>query len=176
MKKLALLLGIVLSLLLGHGLVGTQPSYAIDCEVERFNDFMDANAQYTSTFRSWYFDEPLSCQQECTATCDQISDPNARQTCMNNLSNCISNCDASRYNSYTSAQDNLMAVASRPCSYNPDQCGEARWRRDLCNAAYNAHWGNPVYDGNGNIDGNWMFYVFQEYMACRAASGIDNCE
>ena len=168
--KRLLLLGIVFSLLLAPGLAGIQPSYAhrmIDCEVQRFSDFMDADAQYTTTFRLWYFEDPTSCQQQC-GSCDPITDPGCAE--------CINSCNDSRYNSFTSAQDNLMAVAFRSCDYNPNVCGEAHYRGLLCNAAYNAHWGNPVYDENGNIDGNWMYFIFQEYMACRAASGIDNCE
>jgi hypothetical protein len=140
-----------------------------DCELQRFNDFLGANDQYTSTFRSWYFDDPVSCQQECTTACAGSSNPSC-------IADCVVSCDISRFNSFTTAQNNLMEVAFRGCSYNPNVCGEAHWRADLCNAANAAHWENPVFDENGNIDGNWMFFVFQEHMACRAASGIDNCE
>jgi|GEM_PF-2837979 len=173
-KTPLVILGIVLTLLLGQSLVGMQPGYAhmSDCELDRFNAFMNANDQYTNTFRSWYFSDPTSCQQECTPQCNGLSS-SAWTTCMNN---CTSSCDSSRYNSFTGAQDTLMAAANQTCSYNPDFCAQARALRDQCVATYNSHMENPVLDGNGDVDVIWADTVMTEYMACRTASGIDSCE
>lgn len=174
--KLALFLGIVFSLLLGPSLVGIQPSYAhrsIDCETERFNAFMGANDQYTSTFRSWYFGLPVSCQQQCAPTCNPISDPYLKGLC---FSNCITSCDNSRYSSFTTAQNALVSAASEPCPHDPDYCAQAFTAHQQCIATYFLHWENPVYDENGNIDGTWLSFVADEVMACRTASGIDNCQ
>lgn len=177
--KLTLRLTFVLCLLISCGLIWTQPNSAgnfYDCEIDRFNDFMDANSLYTTTFRSWYRNDPISCQTQCTNQCNQISDPIERQQCMNNIGSCMSACDSGRYNDFTSAQDNLISVGNRTCSYNPDQCAEARYRRDQCNLNRMAQWENPMYDENGNYDNTWLSHVFEEYNTCFAASGINQCE
>ena len=132
MKKTtrALLLGIVFSLLLGHGLVGIQPSYAHfrpDCEWDRFNAFMNANDQYTGTFYSWYFGQPVSCQQQCGG-CNPINNPSC--------ADCINSCDNSRYNSFRDAQDGLITAASQTCPQNLDACAEAHYRKDQCDTAF----------------------------------------
>ena len=172
-KTSVLIFAMVLSVLLGHSLAGMPPSYAYyDCEMDRFNDFMNANDQYTNTFRSWYFGQPVSCYDQCTPQCNGLTG-SAWTDCMNT---CISNCDSSRYNSFTSAQDALIAAANQTCSYNPDFCAQARSLRDQCVATYNAHMENPVLDENGEIDGVWWDTVVTEYMSCRTASGIDSCE
>lgn len=158
--KLALILGVVFILLLGPGSMGTQPSYAIDCELQRFYDFLDANDQYSTTFYSWYFDEPVSCYQECYGAA--------------NPPVCEIECRNLRYNSFTSAQDSLVQVAGRDCSYNPNMTGEVQAQYNQCLSTFNAHWASPVYDENSNIDGTWFSFINQEYMACRLASGIDD--
>ncbi len=177
-KTALVILGIVLSVLLGQSLAGTQPSYAymFDCEMDRFNAFMNANDQYTTTFRSWYFSDPISCQTQCTNQCNQLATQAERDQCMANLSTCVNNCDTSRFNSFTTAEDNLMMAASMTCSYNPDFCGQARALRDQCNATFSGQMENPVLDENEEIDGVWLGTVTTEFWACRTASGIDSCE
>lgn len=173
-KTSLVILGMVLSVLLGASLLGIQPGYAYmtDCEMDRFNAFMNANDQYTTTFRSWYFGDPVSCTAQCSPQCQGLSG-SAWSTCM---SDCISSCDSSRYNSFTGAQDALISAAGMTCSYNPDFCAQARALRDQCNLTYSSHMENPVLDENGDIDGTWWNTAWTEYMACRTASGIDSCE
>lgn len=174
-KTSLVILGMILSVLLGTSLVGTQPSFAhmsFECEIDRFNAFMNANDQYTTTFHSWYLGQPVSCEQQCTTQCNGLSG-SAWTTCMNN---CNNSCNSSRYTSFTGAQDALIAAGNQTCPYNPDFCDAARAMRDQCNLTYSSHMENPVLDGNGNIDDIWLDAVLTEYMSCRTASGIDSCE
>jgi hypothetical protein len=173
-KTSLVILGMVLSVLIGASLVSMQPAYAYmsDCEMDRFNAFMNANDQYTSTFRSWYFGEPESCTTQCSPQCQGLTG-SAWTTCMND---CISSCDSSRYNSFTSAQDSMIAAANQTCSYNPDFCAQARALRDQCVMNFNSQMENPVLDENGEVDVIWGDAVITEYMSCRTASGVDSCE
>ncbi|MEW6734465.1 MAG: hypothetical protein AB1489_24275, partial [Acidobacteriota bacterium] len=168
---------VVFSLLLGLGLIWVQPDYAqivgADCEEQRFNTFLQADSQYTNTFRSWYFGEPVSCLQECQQQCNSIIDLTERNTC---IGECLKRCNNSRYSAFINAQDALMQAASQSCPYNPDACDAARARRDQCIATMDAHWQAPVYDENGNIDSTWWSFVIEEYFACWSASGVSNCE
>jgi len=176
MKKImvTLVIGVVLSVLLVNSFVGTRPAHAsFDCESERFNEVLAADATYTSAFQLWYRNNPTTCAQQCAAQCSGISNPTQRQQCEDD---CNASCPTDRYNAYTAAGDALAAAGSAPCAYNPDQCADARDKRDQCLATRNAQWENPMYDENNNIDTNWQFYVSSEYMACYAASGMDNCE
>jgi hypothetical protein len=173
-----LLLGLVFSFLLGISLMGIQPTYArleptrapasVDCETARFNAVMNADTQYTNTFRSWRYGVPVSCMAECTATCGS-SNP----SCM---SGCLTSCDDTRFDAFTTAQGVLGAAGNQPCAYNPDQCDDARARRDACQATLNGQWETPDYDANGNIDITWRMYVSAQYMSCYAGTGMDSCE
>ena len=176
-KTSLVIFGMVLTVLLGLSLLGPQRGRASwDCEIDRFNAFMSANDTYTTTFRSWYFGDPTSCYTQCVNQCNQLPAGPQRDDCMANLSTCISNCDASRYTSFSSAQDALVAAANTPCTYNPDFCDNARYLRDQCVWNYNLQMENPVLDENQEIDGTWWNTVITEYFSCRAASGIDQCE
>ncbi|HWN10235.1 MAG TPA: hypothetical protein VNO50_13375 [Pyrinomonadaceae bacterium] len=172
MKKITgvLLLGMLLSVLLAPSMVGIQPSYArmdVDCEITRFNATMDASSSYTTAFRSWRYGVPITCLQQCTTSCG------GNPTC---ISGCTPACQNTRYTEYTDAGSALASAGNEPCAYNPDQCAEARARRDQCQATLAGQWENPDYDENNNIDMTWQFYVSGEYMACYAASGMDSCE
>jgi hypothetical protein len=158
--KPALILGVVFILLLGPGSMETQVTYAIDCELQRFSDFLDANDQYSTTFYSWYFDEPVRCQDECLWAAFPLI--------------CEEECRNSRYNSFVGAQEALIQVAGRSCTYDPNRFGEVQAQYNQCLSTLNGHWASPVYDENGNIDGTWFSFINQEFMACRLASGIDN--
>ena len=178
MKKITrvLLAVTVLGVLLGHSIVGIQPGYArmdVDCEITRFNQVMEASSLYTTTFRSWRYGQPVSCLAQCTTSCNWISDPTERQQC---IAECVIDCQSTRYTAYTGAQGALATAGSQPCAYNPDQCAEARARRDQCQATLAGQWETPDYDANGNVDMTWSFHVSGEYMACYAASGMDSCE
>ena len=176
-KTSIVILGMVLTILLGLSLGGPQRGQAyFDCEMDRFNDFMNANDTYTTTFRSWYFGDPISCMTECSNQCNQLPAGPQRDQCMASISTCLSNCDSSRYDSFTSAQDALIMAANQPCTYEPDFCAEARYLRDLCVLTYNSQMENPVLDENQQIDGTWWGVVSTEYWSCRTASGIDQCE
>ncbi len=181
MKKtpISLLLGIGFSLLVGLSLMGIEPSYAriestraltsVDCEIDRFNAVMNADVQYTGAFRSWRYGDPVSCYTQCTGTCSGSPNP----FCM---SDCMDACDDTRFDAFTSAGDALATAGNQPCAYNPDQCDDARARRDQCQATRNAHWENPDYDANNNVDITWSMYVAAEYMSCYAGTGMDSCE
>ena len=171
-KSLALRLGIVFGCFLGQGVAWNQPAYG-DCESDRSDAFSDADSQYTSTFWSWYFGEPVSCQQECEGVCSYLIEFTELQHC---IAICTNSCTDSRYAAYVSAQDALMEVASRTCPFYLDECAAARARRDGCVANFNAYMANPVYDENSNIDSNWAGFVLGAYGACLKASGVSNCE
>jgi hypothetical protein len=168
-------LGMLLSVLLGVSLVGVKPGNAqtgFDCELDRFNAFMNADNQYTTTFQSWYFNQPVSCATECVTQCPGLSG-SPLQTC---LGNCIASCENSRFTAFMGAQDALIAAATRTCEYNPDFCHTARYTFDQCQFTFNSQMENPVLAENGDIDGIWADAVYTEYMACRTASGIDYCQ
>jgi len=174
MKKIAtvLVLGVVLSVLLVNSFVGTRPAYArvsFDCESERFDAVLAADANYTSAFRLWYRNDPSTCQQQCTTQCNGSPNP----TCVDD---CLASCPAERYDAYVDAQDALSAAGSAPCAYNPDQCADARDKVAQCQAMRAGQWENPMYDANGNIDNEWRMHVTMEYMTCYGASGMNNCE
>lgn len=175
MKKIAtfLVIGVVFSVLLGHSFVGTRTSYArvsFDCESDRFEAVMTADMGYTSAFRLWYRNDPTTCAQQCAAQCSGSPTPTA---C---ISACMASCPTERYDAYTDAQDALSAAGSTPCAYNPDQCADARARRDACQAMLAGQWENPMYDENNNIDMTWQMHVSGEYMTCYGASGMNSCE
>ena len=174
-KTSLVILGMVLSILLGQSLVGMQSGYAhmsFECEISRFNAYMNANDQYTTTFRSWYFGQPMSCQDQCIPQCNGLSG-SAWTTCMNN---CINSCNSSRYSSFMGAQDALIAAGNQMCPYNIDFCDTARTLRNQCQNGFNTQMAEPVLDANGDIDSVWWDSVFTRYESCRAASGIDFCE
>lgn len=155
--------------------VGVRESHAdwSDCEIQRFNDFMAADALYTTTFDSWHRGLPTTCAQDCNQQCANISNPAQKAQCM---SNCTSSCNNSRLNAYIGAQDNLSGVASRSCPYSLDYCAAARARRDQCNLMYYSHVQNPMYNPDGSIDEVWDAHVMQEVEYCHLASGIGLCE
>jgi hypothetical protein len=175
-KTLLVTLGMLLTVLLGVSLVGTQPGYTQinnDCETARYNAFMNATDQYTNTLYSWWLGQPLSCADECNPQCAVFAlNVPAYSTCM---SSCIAGCDSSRYNSFLGAQDALIAAANRTCQYNPDFCRTAQATFDQCQFNYESQMANPVLVENGDIDGIWEDAIYTEYMACRTASGIDQC-
>jgi hypothetical protein len=169
-RKLLVISGMLLGvLLLAQTPAGIQSGYAfVDCESDRWNAFLNANDTYTSTFRSWYFGEPVSCIQVCQNQCGP-SNPTCMQACLNT-------CDTERYNAFTSAQDALLAAVNQSCPVNPDFCDQARYNRDQCVWDYNLAWQYPELDGNGNVDETWANTVSTTYSACWAASGINSCE
>lgn len=175
-KTSRVILGMLLSILLGASLVGMQPGQAYsDCELDRFNAFMNANDQYTTTFHSWYFGQPVSCSIQCQNECNQLPEPQ-RTSCQANLSSCVTSCDSARFNTFTSAEDALISAANQYCSYNLDFCSQARGIRDQCVATYFGHMENPVLDGNGDIDLVWADMIITQYSSCIAASGVNYCE
>lgn len=175
-KTQLVLIGVVLSLLLGGALAETQPGHAapaiLSCEIDLWEDFLEADSTYTSTFLSWYRGQPVSCDSQCNTQCISLTG-SAWTTCMNN---CLASCNATRFAAFQDAQENLIDVASRACPMTLDQCDAARDRKAACNNAYNNHLANPVRDGNGNYDMTWLSMVFEEYSSCTSASGIEMCE
>jgi hypothetical protein len=175
-KTQLVLIGLVFTILLGGNLAGTQSGQAahavVDCESDLWNAFIAANSTYTSTFRSWYRGDPISCNQQCTPQCNGLSGA-ALTTCMNN---CITSCDSTRFAAFQGAQQGLIDVASQTCPVSQDQCAAARARRDACNATYQAHLADPMLDENGNYDLTWLGMVFEEHSSCMAASLIEACE
>ena len=172
-KTTLVILGMVLSVLMAQLLAGTQPSYAyFDCETNRWNAFLNANDTYTTTLRSWYWGQPVSCFTECQPQCAQLSG-SAWSTCMQN---CVNNCNDTRYGAFVGAQNSLLAAVNMTCPFNPDVCDQARYNRDQCVATYNLEWQYPGLDGNGNVDEVWADAVSTEFSACMAASGIMGCE
>lgn len=169
-RKLLLLSGMFLSLLfLSQTPAGIQPSYAFfDCESQRWEAFLNANSTYTTTFRSWYFGEPLSCIQVCQGQCGQNN-----PTCM---AECLNTCDTTRYTAFTDAQDALTAAVSQSCTFNPDFCDQARYNRDQCVWDYNLAWQYPELDANNEVDATWADTVSTTFSSCWAASGINGCE
>lgn len=171
---------VVLSLagvsLLGIASLFSNPCFASDCETDRFYDWLNADSNYTSTFRSWYYGDPVSCDQQCTQQCNAIQDPQQRQQCFANIGACISGCNSTRYTAFLGSQDTLMEVASRSCPFNIDFCAQARGYRDQCVMTYNAQMTYPEFDEKGNIDQEWLAFVMNEYSACLMASGVQQCE
>lgn len=185
MKKVALRFVVLSVLVAGFGFYWTQTSWCTDCETQRWNAFIAANDNYTTTFNSWYRDQPISCLSSCQASCQQtcgaIADPQQRQDCFTacnaNLPNCTSNCRQTRNNDFIAARDALGSAGSEPCPVNPDYCDAARIAIQQCNAQYAAHFENPMIDPTtGGYDSEWYNMVIFESFTCRSASGIDNCQ
>ena len=166
----------VVSLLLAQSWAQTPITYAFDCEEDLYNAFLNANATYTTTFRSWYLGDPETCLTQCQNQCNQITDQTLKNQCIANLQTCVNNCNDTRYTAFTDAQDDLILATSQTCSYNPDFCDTARARRDDCVWTYNLEWQNPMLDGNGNVDENWSNMVSTQFSACWSASGVSQCE
>lgn len=174
-KTSLLIAGMVLMVLMGQSLV-VQRSYAgFDCEIDRFNDFMEANSTYTTALHSWYFENPISCYTECENQCAQMPPGPARDQCVASIPSCEATCDSNRFDAFTSAGNAMVAAGNQPCTYNPDYCDNARYLNDQCIATYQAQMANPVLDENNEIDGVWWSAVVEERFACVAASGIDAC-
>lgn len=173
-----LILGMALTVLVGLSLAGPQRGQARMqfCEIERFYAFLAASDTYTSTFRSWYLGDPTSCTTQCTNQCNQLPTQQEQAQCLSNLSACVSSCDSSRYQTFSNAQDAMITAGNQPCQFDPDFCEEARNQNAHCGNTYAAHMANPVLDENQEFDGTWWSTVFTEYMTCRTASGIDQCE
>jgi hypothetical protein len=175
-KTSRLILGMLLTLL-GLSLAGPQRGQASMqfCEIERFYSFLAASDTYTSTFRSWYLGDPTTCTTECTNQCNAMQEPQKSQ-CLANLNTCITNCGNTRFSAHTSAEDAMITAANAPCQFDPDFCEEARNQNTECGLIYAGHMANPVLDENEEIDDTWWSTVWTEYMTCRTASGIDQCE
>lgn len=179
MKRNTLLLmaGMALMVVLSQSSILMPPARAsFDCEIDRFNDFMNASSSYTTALQSWYFENPISCYTECENQCAQLPPGTQRDQCMANISTCVANCDSSRFSTFTSAGDAMVNAANQTCTYNPDYCAEARYLRDQCAATYQLYMQNPVLDENEEIDGVWWAAIVEEHWACMAASGINACE
>jgi hypothetical protein len=169
----------VLSVLLVQLMAGTQSSYAyFDCESQRWESFLNANDTYTTTLRSWYWQQPESCQTECASQCAYlISFPDLYRGCLDIArESCEPNCMNTRYDSFVDAQDALLSAVNMSCPFNPDVCDQARYNRDQCVATANLEWQNPGLDENGNVDLIWSDAISTEFSACMAASGIMACE
>lgn len=172
-KTSLVILGMVLCVLLVQGLMQSGHAYvSLDCETNRWDAFMNANNQYSSTFYSWYLGQPVSCNTECQSQCNGLSGA-AWTTCM---SDCIATCNNTRYNAFDSAQDALISAANQSCPFNLDECAAARARRDGCVSTVNGQLENPILDGSGNPDQEWLNMIATEYGSCLAASGVSGCE
>lgn len=173
-KLLFLRVTFALFLLIGCGAFMTQSNSAgaRTCESERWTAFLNANTSYTSAFRLWYYSDPTSCYQLCNTQCQNDTNPNCE-------SECQTNCQNERLRSFRDAQDALVRAANRFCPPELDFCGEARARETLCRNTQITHLQDPVHDPNSStkeVDSEWLSDVTDEYVNCRAASGVDNCE
>lgn len=172
-KKQLVLIALFLSALLGASLATTQPARAdLSCELQLWEDFLNANSTYTTRFQSWYFGRPVSCQTECTPQCEHLSG-SEKTECLNT---CINSCNSTRFTAFQGSQDNLLDVARRRCPMTLDMCAAARERRDICNSTYLFRLANPELDANGNYDLTWLSHVFEEQTSCIESSGIWACE
>ncbi len=179
--KLCLRVTLALFLLAGCGVFITQSSSAYmgdDCITQRFNAFLNANSLYSRAFNQVHHGSPVNCNP-------QQNYPHCSNVCSSNPSDpacvsCRNACDAGTNESiFGFAQGYLGGIASQFCTFEPDYCGNARSQHDMCVAIRNNRWENPVYDPSqkGNVpDNEWFSDVTEEYMMCREASGVDNCE
>ena len=173
-KTRLVLIGLVLSILIGGGLVGTPPSRAdLACELQLANDFWAADSQYTTTFRSWYLGKPTTCDAQCSPQCSSLTG-SAHTTCMNN---CINSCNSTRFSAFQGAQTNLMTVAGRDCPLDsPNFCDGAQAAAANCTSTRNSRMANPVRNPDGSLDITWASMVMESYSACMEVSGIDQCQ
>jgi hypothetical protein len=143
-KTTLVMMGMVLSVLVVQLLVETRPSYAyFDCKSDRWEAFMNANDTYTTSLRSWYWQEPVSCLQQCSDQCQSLSG-SVHTACMDS---CLNNYNDERFNTFNDAQDALISAVNQSCPFNPDFCDQARYNRDQCVATYNLEWHIRVSTG-----------------------------
>lgn len=187
-KMLIFRTAFALFLLIGGGLFIAQTSSAArrDCLQDRWNAFLNANSLFSRAFNYRHHGQPINCNPQqnyphCSNVCS--ANPSSPQ-CVS----CRNACDIDNQNQdpnqvgvapFGFAQDYLITTANQICNFEPEYCDNARYQESICRNNRNARWENPVYietKQGPQIDDEWFSDVTEEYMACRAASGVDNCE
>lgn len=128
------------------------PAGATSCD-DAFTAYLNADNTYFSAFNLYNYNDPTSCATDCTGSPDP---------------NCVSNCETTRYTSLGNAQLGLQSLALDTCTpTSPDECAQARGRRDDCVAQY---------DPFSIEDPVELERIFTQYEACLEASKVASCE
>lgn len=125
---------------------------------DRMYEFHNAMATYDIALRSYYYGSPTTCQEDCQG----ITDPTARQQC-------IDDCRTTRRTTLAQADLDLFAAAGATCTpLTIEECSQAQSMADQCLAQYYY----PDYFSNPEE----FDYIYTQYSACREASKIDSCQ
>ena len=130
---------------------------AIPCSEARQNYENADNAYYTARL-SYFNGSPTTCAEDCSS----ITDPTAKQQCINN-------CQTTRATAYYDAQLDLFGAAEGTCA--PEglyyTCAEANQAAYTCEV---------LYDPSRVTDPDEQAAVYAQYQACREASKVDTCQ
>jgi hypothetical protein len=128
---------------------------------ELFTDFSNASWGYSDAYQLTQ-GNPTTCSADCLASTVPFL-PSAYFAC-------VQNCEASRQNGYAAAESALFSASSAlagTCAMEqPEFCPGAYDRAAQCSAQWD-YWGIE--------DQEYHDYVYNQYMACMAASGIYTC-
>lgn len=149
-------------LTIGLGFVASKEATPVSAKTcwEAINDFSDAMNTYDSAFRSYYLDDPTSCDSECSVY------PVGSQL----RQNCVNNCQITRHTALGDANIGLLQGSAdiNTCTNpEPNYCANAQAAANACQSRYNY---------NQYSDPEQHFEIFNAYMVCRDASGIDSCQ
>jgi hypothetical protein len=129
---------------------------------EIMNEYYTADDAYTNARNSRYFGIPNTCVQACATTPNTPSNPNAN-------ANCITDCTITRDTNLASAELDLW-LKTGPTTCRQEEinfCQNAAQMLIACNLYFDA----IAYNEDPDVQNS----LWEQYSACRVASGIDMC-
>jgi len=151
--------GLVLVVLVGALAIGGWSKgtsvNAIDCDTA-YQNYLNADNTYDIARVSYFYNDPTSCDQDCSA---YPPGPAHDQ--------CVNECRINRHTALGNAQIALLSTALDTCVPQMDQCSNARAMAASCAAQY---------DWTQYSDPDEAAAVAVQYQACREASKVDYCQ
>lgn len=127
---------------------------ASSCD-DAFNAYLNGENSYYTSFNLYHYNDPTTCDEDC----DHLTG--------NEYTECVSNCEITRYTSLGNAQIGLFSLALDTCTpISLDGCAQARARRDDCIAQFYPFGSDPVEADRRST----------QYAACLEASKVSSCE
>jgi hypothetical protein len=145
-------------LVVAFAAVGLDSSNCVNATTcyEAWANYYNADNAYYTARLSYINGSPTTCAEDCSS----VTDPTARQQC-------IDNCQTTRATAYYSAQLDLFSKAEGTCTpETTNDCAEARYKANQCYINY---------DSTG-YDGEEAAAIDAQYFACITASKVDSCQ
>lgn len=155
LRKVLVLAFLVVGLIVVESNTTSYVSATPTCE-EAYLSYVNADNAYYVARVSYFNGLPTTCAEDC----DPITDPTAKQQC-------IDNCQITRHTALADAELDLFELAGGTCTPETvEQCDLARERADTCSSLYQYY---------NYSDPEEMDAVYNQFTACMTASGINSC-